>query len=524
MKLHLSNRVYLLVGITCAGLAACSLVSLLATERVTALTETVNQQYLPSLHEALTLINRFESMSSAVNQAPAEIEVAKITEHENNFKLEQTEFDRALERFGQTVDGQSRKTQLQGLRDEEKQFAAAADTTFNLAAQILQTDAVSALQQKVTPLEKELQSRLQQISQDCLQATETSSAQVTLASRQSNRNIQWVSGFVLLLSAVLAVYLVRRHITAPLAGLSRHLDLASHEVSHASGQVSSASQSLAEGAGEQAASLEETSSSLEEMSSMTKLNSENAQKANELAKQTRSAADQGVADIQAMNLAMTAIKTSSDDIAKIIKTIDEIAFQTNILALNAAVEAARAGETGMGFAVVADEVRNLAQRSAQAARETAAMIEAAIGNSRQGVEISRKVSESLNEIVTKARQLDELVAEVAGASNEQTQGITQINTAVGEMDKVTQSNAANAEESAAAAQELSAQAVVMKESVASLLQLVGGHRQNVEIRSGPDQAFGRRTRPSSPAAKRPPVNGNGQPRRQRFQAEPVQQN
>jgi methyl-accepting chemotaxis protein len=184
-----------------------------------------------------------------------------------------------------------------------------------------------------------------------------------------------------------------------------------------------------------------------------------------------------------MNTAMGAIKASSDDIAKIIKTIDEIAFQTNILALNAAVEAARAGEAGMGFAVVADEVRNLAQRSAVAAKETAVKIEGAISRSAQGVQISNKVAQTLNDIVTKARQVDELAAEVAGASREQTQGITQINVAVGQMDKVTQSNAASAEESAAAAQELNAQAVVMKKSVNDLLKLVGGHEQAVSAPS-----------------------------------------
>jgi len=207
---------------------------------------------------------------------------------------------------------------------------------------------------------------------------------------------------------------------------------------------------------------------------MTRSNADHAQKANDLAKQARAAADKGADDMQAMNAAMEAIKASSNDIAKIIKTIDEIAFQTNILALNAAVEAARAGEAGMGFAVVADEVRNLAQRSAQAAKETAAKIEGAIRKTAQGVDISGKVAQTLNEIVTKARQVDELAAEVASASREQTQGITQINAAVGQMDKVTQSNAANAEESAAAAEQLNAQAEAMKTAVAAVLKLVGG--------------------------------------------------
>ena len=278
--------------------------------------------------------------------------------------------------------------------------------------------------------------------------------------------------------------------------------------------VSTSSQSLAEGSSSQAASIEETSASLEEMSSMTRRNSENAQKANEIAKEARAAAEKGAGDMQAMNTAMNAIKASSDDIAKIIKTIDEIAFQTNILALNAAVEAARAGEAGMGFAVVADEVRNLAQRSAQAAKETAAKIEGAIGNTARGVDLSSKVSQALNDIVSKARQVDELAAEVAGASREQTQGIVQISSAVGQMDKVTQSNAASAEESAAAAQELNAQASVMKDSVEDLLKLVGAS-QAMAVASAVSPR---------PAASQPVmthnVNGNGKGKGKGFHADP----
>jgi methyl-accepting chemotaxis protein len=295
-----------------------------------------------------------------------------------------------------------------------------------------------------------------------------------------------------------------------LRAIAGGLGSSSEQVGSAAAQVSSSSQLLAEGSSEQAASLEETSASLEEMASMTKRNAENAQKANDLAKQARAAADKGTADMQTMNAAMDAIKVSSDDIAKIIKTIDEIAFQTNILALNAAVEAARAGEAGMGFAVVADEVRNLAQRSAQAAKETAAKIEGAIGKTAQGVGISKQVAETLNEIATKARQVDELVAEVAGASREQTQGITQVNTAVGQMDKVTQSNAASAEESAAAAQELNAQAITMKQSVAELLQLVGSSGQNTVAPTTAAPSRAREFRSSAPTTKRSaPVRGNG---------------
>jgi len=209
---------------------------------------------------------------------------------------------------------------------------------------------------------------------------------------------------------------------------------------------------------------------------MTRRNVENVNTAKELAQQTRTAADHGATDMKAMSQTMQAIQTSSNDIAKIIKAIDEIAFQTNILALNAAVEAARAGETGMGFAVVADEVRNLAQRSAQAARETAVKIESAITKTSQGVAINAKVAVALDQILVKARQMHELAGEISAASREQADGIDQINSAVVQVDKVIQSNAASAEENAASAEELNAQAEVMKHSVVQLMILVGGHK------------------------------------------------
>ena len=267
---------------------------------------------------------------------------------------------------------------------------------------------------------------------------------------------------------------VSRSIPKPFQALADQLAKMATHTDNASTQVASSSQSLAEGASQQAASLEETSASLEEMSSMTRRNAEHAQRAKEIANQTRAAADARAADMSAMIRAMDDIKRASDNIAVIIKTIDEIAFQTNILALNAAVEAARAGEAGMGFAVVADEVRNLAQRSAHAARETNEKIADAIRKSQLGVEISSQVATGLAEIVEKTRQVDNLVAEIAGASREQSTGISEITGAMTQMDKVTQSNAANAEESAAAAEELHAQAKSLSEAVAHLQSLVSG--------------------------------------------------
>jgi len=282
------------------------------------------------------------------------------------------------------------------------------------------------------------------------------------------------AGVLILILVSLIGLCVRYLMSLPLERTAGELSEQSQNVGLAADSVTETSQTLAEHASEQAASLEETSSSLEELAAMTKRNDENARKAKEFARHAHEAATKGVSDMQDMAKAVAAMKYSSDDIAKIIKTIEEIAFQTNILALNAAVEAARAGEAGMGFAVVADEVRNLAQRSAQAAKEISSKIEGALSNTSQGVEISGKVAQALKDIVAKVCQVDELVAEVAAASREQTQGIVQITHVVSEMDKVTQGNAASAEESAAAAEELNAQARVMKESVAGLLELVRG--------------------------------------------------
>jgi len=291
-------------------------------------------------------------------------------------------------------------------------------------------------------------------------------------------------------AAVLAMafILMRIMILKPVNASARVLNQAADLVLSSSRQVSSSSTSVAGVVSEQAAAIEETSASLQEMSSIVKRNAENAERVNDLANEARSAADKGATDMQAMSSAMEAIKVSSDDIGKIVKTIDEIAFQTNILALNAAVEAARAGEAGMGFAVVADEVRTLAQRSAEAARETAGKIEGAIGKTAQGVKIGQKVAKTLDEIVDKARQVNELLKEVASASREQTQGLTQITSAVGQMDTVTQNNAASTEETAAAAEELNAHAVTMKSTVAEMMKLIGGTTAAATIKTASAEA------------------------------------
>lgn len=283
------------------------------------------------------------------------------------------------------------------------------------------------------------------------------------------------AALALIVAALLATGIVRSTIHS-LRALSDSLDNSATQTATAAAALATVSSDLATGSSEQGAAVAETSASLEEMSAMIRSTADNAAQAKDLAAEARDAAEAGARTMTDMNAAMTAIEASSAEVAKIVKDIDEIAFQTNILALNAAVEAARAGEAGAGFAVVADEVRSLAQRSAAAARETAEKIEAAIASSRHGADSCDRVGVSLGEIAGKVTAADRLVAEIATAAREQSQGIKQIGAAMTQLDRVTQENASRAGHGANAATQLSSQAGVMQESVARLRSLVTGRR------------------------------------------------
>ncbi|MBX7256560.1 MAG: MCP four helix bundle domain-containing protein [Candidatus Hydrogenedentes bacterium] len=317
--------------------------------------------------------------------------------------------------------------------------------------------------------------------------------------------------------AVILGLIITRSITKPINRIIDSLTSGADQVSSAAGQVAQSSQQMAQGASEQASSLEETSASLEEMASMTRQNAESANQARSMSQESRNGAENGSEVTSRMNTAIQQIKVSSDATAKILKTIDEIAFQTNLLALNAAVEAARAGEAGKGFAVVAEEVRNLAQRCAEAARNTATLVEESQRNAENGVAVSAEVAEILNTIVGHAQKVEQLINEVSAASNEQSQGIDQINRAVAEMDKVTQMNAANSEEAAAASEELSAQAANLTEIVDELAKIVGNKvKHRTAQSSSVTKSTSMRKKPAPTAArqalKRPPAAKTGERR------------
>ena len=286
-------------------------------------------------------------------------------------------------------------------------------------------------------------------------------------------------GLLFLIATVAGVLFFARGIAGPIDHIANELDGASEQVAAASSQVASASQSLAEGASEQAAALEETSSSLEEMASMTRQNADNAAQAKVLTGEARQTVNRVEDQMRRMVTAIQEVTKSSEETGKIIKTIDEIAFQTNLLALNAAVEAARAGEAGAGFAVVADEVRNLAMRAADAAKNTSNLIENTIVTVKNSRDLTQQTQDAFNENVAISGKIGQLIDEIAAASAEQAQGIGQVGKAVAEMDKVVQSTAANAEESASASEEMNAQAQQMKSYVAKLVTIIdGGNKAN----------------------------------------------
>jgi methyl-accepting chemotaxis protein len=289
-----------------------------------------------------------------------------------------------------------------------------------------------------------------------------------------------------------------------LGDVTQQMQQASEEVHSASSEVASTSSTLAQGASQQAASLEETSASLEELTAMTRQNADHAREANQMMRETTKVVEKANDTMGATQKAMEAVSQAGSEIAKIIKTIDEISFQTNLLSLNAAVEAARAGEAGKGFAVVAEEVRSLAQRAATAAKTTSQLIEGTVTRIAEGADLVKQAEAAFQDLSKGAQRVAQLVDEISAASQEQAHGLDQISLSVSHMDQVVQSTAASAEEAASTSRQLSAQSRNLQAAMNQLEELVGSSQRE---RLNGKKLIAQRVKPAAAALGHPLKKG-----------------
>lgn len=394
-----------------------------------------------------------------------------IDDYNSEFREDVAKRQDLLKEYETITTSQKNLQLIRDLLGSDEQTLKAQDELYRLAKAGDGVAAASLQKSTLSVMAKRSLASVEVIQQQASQQV----ADIAVSNESTVASSVWLVGVMILLSAgigAVVIYIVRG-INSALSRTVAEISEGADQIAAASSQVSSSSQSLAQGASEQAASLEETSASSEEINSMAHKNTENAVAMTKVVSDSKSEFVNTNRQLGEMMAAMEDINVSSGKIAKIIKIIDEIAFQTNILALNAAVEAARAGEAGMGFAVVADEVRSLAQRSAQAAKDTADLIEDSVTKSEAGKTKLGGVVTSIQRISAEFTNIGTLVDEVSHGSQEQSTGIGQIGRALSQMEQVTQTTAASAEESAAAAEELNAQSESMKDLTQRLHEMVG---------------------------------------------------
>jgi methyl-accepting chemotaxis protein len=461
---------FLLVAVVSGIVGA---VSIYFTRKITtADRELYTLNTVPLAHIGLVGLN-FQEVRVLFFEALAEKDDKKRQEKLSRIQELRQGNDESIKKIEAVANTQEKKKFVEDLKGGLATYSGAMDNIISqmnaggagAASGVMQTDGANAASQLNNAIKKFFNA----IEAEAKKRSD-GNASLALISGSVSVTLTLINVIAAALLGLFLGFAVTRPINRIVAGLREGAD----QVASASAQVSSSSQHLAEGASEQASSLEETSASLEEMSSMTKQNADNANQARAMMTEAKGVVEKAKGQMAQLMAAIGEINKSSEETGKIIKTIDEIAFQTNLLALNAAVEAARAGEAGAGFAVVADEVRNLALRAAEAAKNTSSLIEKTIKAVKNGNGITLATQSAFQANAEISGKIGQLVEEIVTASEEQAHGISQVSTAVSEMDRVTQQTAASAEESASAAEELNAQAQQMRGYVEELAAVVNG--------------------------------------------------
>ncbi|MCX7842753.1 MAG: methyl-accepting chemotaxis protein [Clostridia bacterium] len=457
------------------------------------------------LGELIIIVESYQRMRNNVKDILLSDSEAEIADFENRIKERNQEFEINLASHQKTLLTEEGKKLVRDLFDRKKQYDSIINETLKMAKAGNKAQALSLLKGDGENVRKLMESDYRRLVEIKVEAAKKAAEENTKTANAATAQTIIILTGGMLIAVMLGLFIassIRNPINKLLAASQKiaagdldvnididskdeigllakafiqmsdninevmsNINSAAEQVASGSKQVSESSMALSQGATEQASSIEELTASLEEISSQTKQNADNANQANSLAEAAKDNAVKGNLQMKEMLKAMDEINDASSSISKIIKVIDEIAFQTNILALNAAVEAARAGQHGKGFAVVAEEVRNLAARSASAAKETTAMIEGSIKKVEGGTKIANETASALNMIVEGVTKVTSIVADIATASNEQAMGIAQINQGIMQVSQVVQTNSATSEESAAASEELASQAELLKEQV-----------------------------------------------------------
>lgn len=473
MRLTIGRRISLGFAsllILCAAMGAYSYLQLSAIDRA-------NREIVQTRLPGLALAGQIESLSRSGYRMVLEHVLASDSQEkkslDDGMRETQAKLDALLDDYLKTRITEKGRQLCAAIRAAHAQWIAARDPVLVLSRQDKGAEAIALAKAQAKPAFLKLVEATGASAQFDREKGLTAGEQATAAVNSAKMGTMvGVSGAGMLGLGI--AFVIAKSTNRMLRRIADTLGVGAAQTASAASQVSSSSQSIAQGASEQAAALEQTTASLEEMSAATRQNADTASQASALSGEAHKAASKGNEAMGKMSSAIGQIEKAAQETAKILKVIDEIAFQTNLLALNAAVEAARAGEAGKGFAVVAEEVRSLAMRSADAAKNTGGLIEGSVSAARNGVQITTEVAKILEEITATATKVNSLVNEIATASGDQAKGIEQVNTAVGQMDSVTQASAANAEETASASEQLSSQAIQMQNMVNELLMLVNG--------------------------------------------------